>query len=77
MNIAPRAFLSFAFIGSLKMVLGVFALNQMSKIRGVSRNLSCIFDIARSSAALDAADHAFDFAGRLLGTVRQRAPSRR
>ncbi|MBC3952326.1 MULTISPECIES: methyl-accepting chemotaxis protein [Pseudomonas] len=33
MNIAPRAFLGFAFIGTLMLVLGVFALSQMSKIR--------------------------------------------
>ena len=34
MNIAPRAFLGFALIGTLMLVLGVFALTQMSKIRG-------------------------------------------
>ena len=33
MNIAPRAFLGFALIGALMLALGVFALNQMSKIR--------------------------------------------
>ncbi|WP_207283429.1 methyl-accepting chemotaxis protein [Pseudomonas sp. FW300-N2F2] len=33
MNIAPRAFLGFALIGALMLVLGVFALTQMSKIR--------------------------------------------
>jgi hypothetical protein len=33
MNIAPRAFLGFALIGTLMLFLGVFALNQMSKIR--------------------------------------------
>ncbi|MCD5974875.1 methyl-accepting chemotaxis protein [Pseudomonas sp. CDFA 550] len=33
MNIAPRAFLGFALIGTLMLVLGVFALSQMSKIR--------------------------------------------
>ena len=33
MNIAPRALLGFSFIGILMIVLGVFALNQMSKIR--------------------------------------------
>ncbi|SCZ35893.1 methyl-accepting chemotaxis protein [Pseudomonas sp. NFACC48-1] len=32
-NIAPRAFLGFAMIGAMMLVLGVFALNQMSKIR--------------------------------------------
>jgi methyl-accepting chemotaxis protein len=40
MNIAPRAFLSFALIGGLMMVLGVFALNQMSKIRGTAENIT-------------------------------------
>ncbi|WP_033036663.1 methyl-accepting chemotaxis protein [Pseudomonas sp. GM102] len=39
MNIAPRAFLGFALIGGLMLVLGVFALNQMSKIRGASENI--------------------------------------
>ncbi|MBD9464860.1 methyl-accepting chemotaxis protein [Pseudomonas sp. Pdm06] len=34
MNIAPRAFLGFALIGALMLALGVFALTQMSKIRG-------------------------------------------
>lgn len=33
MNIAPRAFLGFALIGSLMLILGIFALTQMSKIR--------------------------------------------
>nr|WP_122664097.1 methyl-accepting chemotaxis protein [Pseudomonas viridiflava] len=33
MNIAPRAFLGFALIGTLMLILGVFALMQMSKIR--------------------------------------------
>nr|WP_223457702.1 methyl-accepting chemotaxis protein [Pseudomonas sp. A-R-26] len=40
MNIAPRAFLSFALIGGLMMFLGVFALNQMSKIRGAAENIT-------------------------------------
>nr|WP_077045074.1 methyl-accepting chemotaxis protein [Pseudomonas sp. KK4] len=40
MNIAPRAFLSFALIGGLMMVLGVFALNQMSKIRGAAQDIT-------------------------------------
>lgn len=39
-NIAPRAFLSFALIGGLMMILGVFALNQMSKIRGAAENIT-------------------------------------
>lgn len=33
MNIASRAFLGFAFIGALMLILGIFALTQMSKIR--------------------------------------------
>lgn len=33
MNIAPRAFLGFALIGTLMLILGFFALMQMSKIR--------------------------------------------
>jgi methyl-accepting chemotaxis protein len=33
MNIAPRAFLGFSLIGALMLILGVFALMQMSKIR--------------------------------------------
>jgi methyl-accepting chemotaxis protein len=33
MNIAPRAFLGFSLIGTLMLVLGVFALTQMSHIR--------------------------------------------
>ncbi|MHC8380330.1 MCP four helix bundle domain-containing protein [Pseudomonas sp. LB3P14] len=36
MNIAPRAFLGFALIGGLMLILGVFALTQMSRIRGAS-----------------------------------------
>nr|WP_047536561.1 methyl-accepting chemotaxis protein [Pseudomonas sp. 11/12A] len=40
MNIAPRAFLSFALIGGLMMILGVFALNQMSKIRGAAEEIT-------------------------------------
>ncbi|MEX3775145.1 methyl-accepting chemotaxis protein [Pseudomonas sp. MYb118] len=39
-NIAPRAFLSFALIGGLMMILGVFALNQMSKIRGAAEDIA-------------------------------------
>ena len=33
MNIASRAFLGFAFIGALMLILGIFALMQMSEIR--------------------------------------------
>ncbi|MCF5469160.1 HAMP domain-containing protein [Pseudomonas syringae] len=40
MNIAPRAFLGFALIGSLMLILGVFALSQMSKIRGATEELA-------------------------------------
>nr|WP_267269271.1 methyl-accepting chemotaxis protein [Pseudomonas protegens] len=40
MNIAPRAFLGFAMIGGLMLILGVFALNQMSKIRGAAENIT-------------------------------------
>lgn len=32
MNIAPRAFLRFSLIGALMLILGLFALSQMSKI---------------------------------------------
>ncbi|WNW12231.1 methyl-accepting chemotaxis protein [Pseudomonas sp. DTU_2021_1001937_2_SI_NGA_ILE_001] len=40
MNIAPRAFLGFALIGALMLILGVFALLQMSKIRGATEALA-------------------------------------
>ncbi|AZC99720.1 methyl-accepting chemotaxis protein [Pseudomonas chlororaphis] len=40
MNIAPRAFLGFAFIGCLMLFLGIFALNQMSKIRAATVTIS-------------------------------------
>ena len=40
MNIAPRAFLGFALIGALMLFLGVFALNQMSKIRGATDDIT-------------------------------------
>ncbi|MEO4012755.1 methyl-accepting chemotaxis protein [Pseudomonas rossensis] len=40
MNIAPRAFLGFTLIGGLMLVLGVFALNQMSKIRGAGEDIA-------------------------------------
>lgn len=40
MNIAPRAFLGFAMIGTLMLILGVFALSQMSKIRGATEVLA-------------------------------------
>jgi len=43
MNIAPRAFLGFALIGGLMLVLGIFALTQMSKIRAAG------VDIAQNS----------------------------
>ena len=40
LNIAPRAFLGFALIGSLMLILGVFALNQMSKIRAAAEDIT-------------------------------------
>ncbi|MEE4088446.1 methyl-accepting chemotaxis protein [Pseudomonas viridiflava] len=40
MNIAPRAFLSFAMIGALMLILGVFALSQISKIRSATEVLA-------------------------------------
>ncbi|WP_285359989.1 methyl-accepting chemotaxis protein [Pseudomonas sp. fls2-241-TYG-175] len=40
MNIAPRAFFGFAMIGALMLILGVFALSQMSKIRGATEVLA-------------------------------------
>ncbi|CAM3433834.1 methyl-accepting chemotaxis protein [Pseudomonas floridensis] len=40
MNIAPRALLGFAMIGALMLILGVFALSQMSKIRGATEVLA-------------------------------------
>ncbi|NBF01919.1 HAMP domain-containing protein [Pseudomonas sp. Fl5BN2] len=40
MNIAPRAFLGFALIGCLMLFLGVFALNQMSKIRAATERIT-------------------------------------
>ncbi len=44
MNIAPRAFLGFSLIGalmfSLMLILGIFSLSQMSKIRGAAEQLT-------------------------------------
>ncbi|MEN1834483.1 methyl-accepting chemotaxis protein [Pseudomonas lijiangensis] len=40
MNIAPRAFLGFAVIGTLMLILGFFALSQMSKIRTATETLA-------------------------------------
>ncbi|NMY31343.1 methyl-accepting chemotaxis protein [Pseudomonas sp. WS 5412] len=40
MNIAPRAFLGFVCIGALMLFLGVFALNQMGKIRGATEDIT-------------------------------------
>lgn len=40
MNIAPRAFLGFALIGAIMLFLGVFALNQMSKIRAATEDIT-------------------------------------
>lgn len=39
MNIAPRAFAGFTLIGALMLILGVFALNQMSKIRAAGEDI--------------------------------------
>jgi methyl-accepting chemotaxis protein len=39
MNIAPRAFLGFAFIALLVIILGVFALNRMSVIRQATTDM--------------------------------------
>ncbi|POA30187.1 methyl-accepting chemotaxis protein [Pseudomonas sp. GW460-R15] len=39
MNIAPRAFTGFTLIGALMLILGVFALNQMSKIRAAGEDI--------------------------------------
>lgn len=39
MNIAPRAFLGFAFIALLVIVLGFFALNRMSVIRQATTDM--------------------------------------
>ena len=41
-NIAPRAFLGFAFIALLVVVLGVFAVNRMSIIRQASIDMDTI-----------------------------------
>ena len=38
-NIAPRAFLGFAFISLLVVALGFFALNRMSAIRDATENM--------------------------------------
>lgn len=40
MNIAPRAFLGFALIGTLMLILGAGALLQMSKIRSAAEDIS-------------------------------------
>jgi methyl-accepting chemotaxis protein len=40
MNIAPRAFLGFAMIGALMLILGIFALSQMSQIRSASEDIT-------------------------------------
>ena len=42
MNIAPRALLGFALIGALMLTLGIFALNQMSKIREAGEDIEQI-----------------------------------
>ena len=40
MNIAPRAFLGFALIGTLMLILGAGALLQMSQIRSAAEEIS-------------------------------------
>ncbi|OQR33903.1 methyl-accepting chemotaxis protein [Pseudomonas sp. Bc-h] len=40
MNIAPRAFLGFSIIGLLMLVLGIFALTQMSKINDATETMA-------------------------------------
>ena len=42
MNIAPRALLGFSLIGALMLTLGIFALNQMSKIREAGANIESV-----------------------------------
>ena len=39
LNIAPRAFLGFAFIALLVVILGVFAVNRMTTIRQASMDM--------------------------------------
>ncbi|MCF4997827.1 HAMP domain-containing protein [Pseudomonas syringae] len=39
-NIAPRAFTGFALIGALMLILGIFSLNQMSKIRAAGEDIA-------------------------------------
>ncbi|CRM80729.1 hypothetical protein [Pseudomonas sp. 24 E 13] len=39
-NIAPRAFLGFSLIGALMLILGLFALSQMSKIRAAGDDIA-------------------------------------
>jgi methyl-accepting chemotaxis protein len=60
MNIAPRAFLGFALIGALMLILGIFSLTQMSKIRMGGD------DIARNSVpSIKALDKMIDTSVRL------------
>ena len=40
MNIAPRAFLGFALIGTLMLILGAGALLQMGQIRSAAEDIS-------------------------------------
>ncbi|WP_411565268.1 hypothetical protein [Pseudomonas orientalis] len=40
LNIAPRAFLGFAFIAVLVVILGVFAVNRMTLMRQASLDMS-------------------------------------
>ena len=40
LNIAPRAFIGFAFIAVLVVLLGVFAVNRMTQMRQSSQDMS-------------------------------------
>ena len=40
MNIAPRALLGFSLIGTLMLILGIYALTQMNKIHQVGQNIA-------------------------------------
>lgn len=40
MNIAPRAFVSFALIGAFILILGIFSLREMSSIRGMGEEIA-------------------------------------
>ena len=40
MNIAPRALLGFSLIGTLMLILGIYALVQMNKIHQVGQSIA-------------------------------------